>query len=1332
MTREVWAREHLASYLAGGLTTDERFEIQERLKTDVDLAAELEGMRGVDERLRSLFAASKPPVELEDRVIRTLRSTTMPAPRGKKRSWPLRGLAVAASVLVLVLIGSMIVSQVAFLTGEQVAFLNKESAPERPAMLVAKGNLFSADDSRSMIEATDGDVYFDPMSMAGELTHRLSVHGGHAPAGQLTPDPDVAATKGRSSDSGKREEQLAQRGFEVSDAITKQKDAGIAMDWSEGWGRWRGAVPRDDSFVDPAKQSPAVPKSEKPTDGAMPHNFGLYFAPPASTSNPSAATYGNVHSLGKMTAGAAPENSSNSKGRGFGAPGFSAPSTAAGFGGGFVRGNSTTAPPAVAGGGSTLAAPKAEGGQALSAVPSPMPANQPAPPRAAPNVEYGAYAFTPTAPPAKTVAPNWYSPADAFKEMTKKGDSLGALGFRIADGEKKWDDNKAIEDQVAGAPGSDGRLSGRTGVRAGDQDRDGQAKGDDKKNSDAPAAPPAPEATRPDNGDPKAKATLDDIKNGTSQAKELPATQDPRPGESVQTPPPPEKQPGKVDPKQPEPKQAPVARRIVIRSGDIEFEVDSFDQAVGMIYMLIGKTKGGVIATTNSDKLANGKMRGAIVVRMPPDELDDFVFAMRKELGKIGELKNQRIGSQDVTKHYTDMESELRGLRVSEERLIVMLKETKGQLKDLLAVETQLAKTRTNIEKLEGELRYYANLAAMSTLTINLYEKEIRVAAGVVESERVQAGVETEDVDVAFQATKAAIDEFKGRIFRSDMKQSAAGQFNAVLQFDIAPESAGLMRDRLKQIGTVARLEIDRVQKVEGGGAPSRESKVKRGDTQFFVSIYNLANVAPRETVNATIVGGDVPGSYLKIRNLVAKLKGNLRNTSLQNSDARNVVAVLDFDIRRVDEPAVQAALAEAGEFLSRNIVRQAESDNVTDTKVRFALRLVSVGGITARESNNLSMAALDVAASYRKVRDAVVKAKGYMRNANLQEADKANINATLDFDVMRSDEDAILAVLAAAGEMLTRRVERRPEGENVTDAKIGFNVSMVSVASIPPREATQVQIAATDVPAAYARLREAATKAKAQIRAANLLENDRENMSANLEFDVLRTEEGEILAALAAAGETLGRRVDRQAGGVNVTDAKVLFKVDLVSANAIKPRDIYEFHIKVDRVEDKLKIFQALVAEAHGRIVDGPKKGKTANGKMVAKITYHVPLIAAGALAESFKSAGNVTGQDESKNPQAPEGKLALAEFRVMLFDVEPLVPNDEGFGAQLRNGMSVSLRGLTATITYLLAAIMFLGPWVLILWIVYVLARRLFGVPPAASSAAAASTPPPEPAKS
>ncbi|MEI7683394.1 MAG: DUF4349 domain-containing protein [Planctomycetota bacterium] len=722
----------------------------------------------------------------------------------------------------------------------------------------------------------------------------------------------------------------------------------------------------------------------------------------------------------------------------------------------------------------------------------------------------------------------------------------------------------------------------------------------------------------------------------------------------------------------------------------------------------IAATKQGVVSTTNSEQLANGKMRGTVVVRMPPEELDDFVAALRRDLGKTGELKKQDIRSQDVTKVYTDMESELRGLRISEERLIVMLKDTKAKLSDLLAVETQLAKTRTRIEQFEGELRYYANQAAMSTLTIHLREKLILTAAGVVESEQIQAGVEAEDVEKAFTDMKAAIAELKGRIIQSELKQTSIGRIQATLQFEVAPEAAGPMRDRLRQIGTVSRLDIDRLQNVEGGGTASRESKIKRGDTKFIVNIFDLSSYQPRETVNARIVAEDVPASYRTIRDLVAKAGGKLLNTSLQNTDVRNVVASLDFTVRRADEPTVQTALAKAGEILTRRVDRAAETANVTDSKVRFVIRFDSVTSITARESNNVTLAALDVPATDRELRAAIAKVKGSIRNAHLQETTKTDITATLDFDVLREHEAEIALALDKAGEITARRRDRRADSESVTDAKVNFIITMSSVAALTPRETVNVTLAATDVPASFAALRDVATRNDAQVQTANLTENNRRDISAQLDFTALRSKDDVIAAALAAAGEQLNRQVARQESSSQVTDKKVQYRVKFVPTDAIPPREINAFEVKVDNVDERLKYFQARVKEVQGRIVDGPKTGKQANGKTIASFVFDVPLATAATFIDDLNKSGYVAGRKEMKNPQAPEGKLALARFDVMMFDADLLLPRDEGFMSQLRNWISISLRGLSIAVSFVIAILLFLAPWAIVTWAVMAIVRR------------------------
>ena len=119
-----------------------------------------------------------------------------------------------------------------------------------------------------------------------------------------------------------------------------------------------------------------------------------------------------------------------------------------------------------------------------------------------------------------------------------------------------------------------------------------------------------------------------------------------------------------------------------------------------------------MLATTDSDKLANGKVKGTIVLRVPPEHLDTLVLKLRG----IGDLKSQKINAQDITKQYTDLESELRAARAMEERLLEIIKTGKGEVKDLLEAEKQLGVWREKIEQVEGEIRYYNNLVSLSTL----------------------------------------------------------------------------------------------------------------------------------------------------------------------------------------------------------------------------------------------------------------------------------------------------------------------------------------------------------------------------------------------------------------------------------------------------------------------------------------------------------------------------------------------------------------------------------------------------------------------------------------
>ena len=90
-----------------------------------------------------------------------------------------------------------------------------------------------------------------------------------------------------------------------------------------------------------------------------------------------------------------------------------------------------------------------------------------------------------------------------------------------------------------------------------------------------------------------------------------------------------------TQPPAPTPAPDPAPTRKIIRSGDIEFEVESFDAAVATVSKLIAAITGAFVATVNSEKLPNGKVKGSVVVRVPPEHLDTLVLDLRRELGKV-------------------------------------------------------------------------------------------------------------------------------------------------------------------------------------------------------------------------------------------------------------------------------------------------------------------------------------------------------------------------------------------------------------------------------------------------------------------------------------------------------------------------------------------------------------------------------------------------------------------------------------------------------------------------------------------------------------------------
>src|SRR5262249_55087592 len=150
--------------------------------------------------------------------------------------------------------------------------------------------------------------------------------------------------------------------------------------------------------------------------------------------------------------------------------------------------------------------------------------------------------------------------------------------------------------------------------------------------------------------------------------------------------------------------------------------------------------------------------------------------------------------------------------------------------------------------------------------------------------------------------------ESKGRILRSELKNVAAGQFNAILHFEMPEKYRDEARDQLKLLGNQARLQIDTVLPTEVTSS-AKIGKIVRGDTQFVVSIYNLVNMTPRETNIQRLAVTDVRKAFDQLRESIRTEKGKEINALLNEQDRLDPTAQLDFDVRAASSAKIQAVL---------------------------------------------------------------------------------------------------------------------------------------------------------------------------------------------------------------------------------------------------------------------------------------------------------------------------------------------------------------------------------------------------------------------------------------
>jgi len=393
---------------------------------------------------------------------------------------------------------------------------------------------------------------------------------------------------------------------------------------------------------------------------------------------------------------------------------------------------------------------------------------------------------------------------------------------------------------------------------------------------------------------------------------------------------------------------AALANRKLIRNATVDLEIVSFDDALQKITAFANEDR-GYIATTSSEKQENGKLKGQIVVKVLPENLDRFLQKIRG----LGELKNQTLGTEDITKAYFDTDARLKNARVMERRLIDMLKKKSDDINDLLQVEKELGRVREQIEQMQGELKFWDSQVQFATVTISLAEKDMEEPAKFLLKERAQLALYTPEVEKVYNDLKALASP-KVQITNAQLDRDNTGRVSARVSMLIAPEESDGVISKAKAMGRVENFQVQTERVAQGGEGMSENAKTKRDKVALNISISRDEQEQAFQQTTLRIRTSAVDEKAKKLRDLAGKQGGRVRASSFSRDPDGREYANVTLRVPMKNYNALIQSLDSLGKVENVSVQRQDRSGGQIDeanAPADLSIQVYSQGNIVSSDT---------------------------------------------------------------------------------------------------------------------------------------------------------------------------------------------------------------------------------------------------------------------------------------------------------------------------------------------------------------------------------------------
>ncbi|GIW01327.1 DUF4349 domain-containing protein [Roseiflexus sp.] len=158
----------------------------------------------------------------------------------------------------------------------------------------------------------------------------------------------------------------------------------------------------------------------------------------------------------------------------------------------------------------------------------------------------------------------------------------------------------------------------------------------------------------------------------------------------------------------------PVSERLVIKNASLTLEVVRVADAEASIRQKAEQLGGFVVSVQTYG--SGDSMQSTIVFRVPAARFEEALSGVE---GLAKKVLSRSVSGDDVTEEYVDLESRLRNLEATRDRLLDLLARAE-KVEDALQVNQALTDVQGQIEQIKGRMHYLKQSAAMSTITAEL------------------------------------------------------------------------------------------------------------------------------------------------------------------------------------------------------------------------------------------------------------------------------------------------------------------------------------------------------------------------------------------------------------------------------------------------------------------------------------------------------------------------------------------------------------------------------------------------------------------------------------